>query len=489
VNPPHPWADLAETHSAVVVFFGEHAYKVKKPVRFDFLDFSTREARERAAHREVELNRRLAPDVYLGVADVVGADGEVCDHLVVMRRMPADRRLSTLVLSGAPLEAEVRAIARTIALFHADAPTDESIAVVGSPDRIEEKLARDFADLRGFAGRVFPVEALDEAEALARRYLRGRSALLEARVAEGWIRDGHGDLLADDIFCLPDGPRILDCLDFSDELRHGDVLADLAFLMMDLERLGAPALAAHLVASYHEYSGEHHPASLVDFYIAFRALVRAKVAAIRVDQGDASASRLANDLLALAISHLRRSRVALVLVGGAPGTGKSTLAKRLSADRGWPVLRTDVVRKELMGLRPENHAPAALAAGIYTEAVTERTYEEILVRARRALELGETVVLDASWCRADRRAEAGEVAAATASDLVELRCDLPPEVADSRLAQRAADGRDASDADSEIAAALRRAEEPWPTAVTLDTRASPREVAEQALAAIDRTVA
>ncbi len=126
---------------------------------------------------------------------------------------------------------------------------------------------------------------LDEVATRATRYVQGRTPLFAARVAQGWMRDGHGDLLADDIFCLADGPRVLDCLDFSDELRYGDVLADVAFLAMDLERLGAPELAARFVRLYDEFSGERHPASLVDYYIAFRALIRAKVSALRVDAG------------------------------------------------------------------------------------------------------------------------------------------------------------------------------------------------------------
>jgi aminoglycoside phosphotransferase family enzyme len=143
---------VAETHSAWVVFLGDRAYKLKKPVKLDLLDFSTREARERIAHREVELNRRLAPDVYLGVADVRGPDGRICDHLVVMRRMPAERRLSTLVEAGAPLDDQIRAIARAVAAFHAAAETSPAIAAAGAPEAILDKVERDLAELEVFAG-------------------------------------------------------------------------------------------------------------------------------------------------------------------------------------------------------------------------------------------------------------------------------------------------------------------------------------------------
>ncbi len=169
--------------------------------------------------------------------------------------------------------------------------------------------------------------------------------LFEARVAAGCVCDGHGDLLADDVFCLADGPRVLDCIDFSDQLRYGDVLADVAFLAMDLELLGAAELATRFLALYDELSGDRHPSTLVDYYVAFRALIRAKVSALRCEQGDEGARALATRFLDLALERLRQGRVVMVLVGGAPGTGKTTVAGALGHRRAWAVLRSDVVRK------------------------------------------------------------------------------------------------------------------------------------------------
>ena len=299
--------------------------------------------------------------------------------------------------------------------------------------------------------------------------------------------DGHGDLLADDVFCLADGPRVLDCLDFSDELRYGDVLADVAFLAMDLERLGAPQLGRWFVALYDEFSGEHHPASLIDYYIAFRALIRAKVSALRVEQGDERARPTAEQLLDLALDHLRRSRVALALVGGAPGTGKTTVAEALGLRREWAIVRSDVVRKELAGLDPRAPAPAGIGEGLYSQEMTTRTYDELLTRARLALELGQSVVLDASWTEAGFRKDAARVAETTSSDLIELRCEVDPEVADARVERRRAEGRDASDADRRVAAALRTAIDPWPGARTVDTSASRAAALEQARVATEAT--
>jgi aminoglycoside phosphotransferase family enzyme/predicted kinase len=472
-----------ETHSAVVVMLGDRAYKVKKPVALGFLDFSTREAREAVVHREVELNRRLAPDVYLGVADVLAPDGTPCDHLVVMRRMPDDRRLATLVRDGAATEDDMRDLARAIACFHAGAARSEEIAAAGAPDVVSGKVRRDLDELAKFASAPLPDATLSEVATLVRRYLGGRRPLLEARVGSGCICDGHGDLLADDVFCLPDGPRILDCIEFDDGLRHGDVLADVCFLAMDLEHLGSPELAARLLDWYVEFSDEHHPQSLVDYYIAFRALIRTKVACIRAEQGDADARARACELLELAAAHLRQARVRLVLVGGAPGTGKTTVAGGLADSLGWVLLRSDVVRKELAGLPAEADATAALGAGLYSEESSAATYAELLRRARRSLEHGEPVVLDASWARQRHRGLAREVADATVSDLVELCCEAPISVAAVRIGERRRRSLDASDATVDVARAVRAAFDPWPSAVVIDTTRPEAAALELALGA------
>jgi aminoglycoside phosphotransferase family enzyme len=307
MNGTAPWVELAETHSAVVFFVGDRAYKLKKPVRFDFLDFSTPERREGAVRRELALNRRIAPDVYLGVAEVRDVDGGILDHLLVMRRLPAERRLAALVRSNAVADEDLRGVARVVAAFHAAAHRGDNISAAASPESIRAKLDADLQELRDLPAGLLPRDEIEDIARRATRYVAGRARLFEQRVAAGWICDGHGDLLVDDVFLLADGPRVLDCLDFSDELRYGDVLADVAFLAMDLEQLGAATLAERFVDLYCELSGEHHPPSLVDYYVAFRALIRAKVSALRHEQGDETARTTALDLLELARNRLRRA--------------------------------------------------------------------------------------------------------------------------------------------------------------------------------------
>lgn len=477
-------AAVRETHVSTVFFVGDRVYKLKKPVKLDFLDFSTAAERERVCRREVELNRRLAPDVYLGVAEVLGTDGLPCDYLVVMRRMPDERRLSTLVQRQESVDECVRDVAREIAAFHTRAETSAVIAAAGSVDAVRANWESSFATMQPFVGSLFDAAVAARIEELARRYLDGRGPLFAARIARSKVRDGHGDLLADDIFCLDDGPRILDCIEFDDRLRYGDVLADVAFLAMDLERVGAADLGARFLAWYREFAAETYPETLAQHYIAYRAHVRSKVACMRASQGDVAASEQAGQLLQMTYDHLTRGRVVLALVGGLPGTGKSTLAGGLADRLGWTVLRSDEVRKDLAGLGHATRVAEDYGEGLYDRRTTAVTYRALLDRAHSLLELGEPVILDASWSASGWREKAGAVARETSSDLIELRCDAPIEVARERLAARARAGIDASDATSGIAARMAVTAETWPTAVTIDTSCGHEDAVTAGLAAV-----
>lgn len=477
-------AAIRETHSAVVVFLGDKAYKVKKPVDLGFLDFSTRERREAVCHREVELNRRLAPDVYLGVADVVGPDGAVCDHLVVMRRMPEDRRLSTLVASGAPVETELRRIAHVIARFHEAADAPSAALEAASRDALAARWEANLEVLERFAGPVVDSGEVTQVALLARRYLAGRGPLFADRIASGCARDGHGDLLADDIFCLDDGPRVLDCIEFDDALRFGDVLADVAFLAMDLERLGRSDLAALFLAAYRELTADTWPVSLAHHHVAYRAGVRAKVGCIRHGQAGGPAREEARLLLDLARRHLEAARVRLIVVGGLPATGKSTVAAGVADRLGAVHLRSDEVRKELAGLPAGARALAGVGEGIYDVRGTDATYAALLDRARLLLGMGESVVLDATFHEPRWRAAVTQLAADAVADLTALGCVVPVEVAAARAARRLEVGLDVSDAHEAVVRAMASTAVPWPDATIIDTNGAPDAAISAALAAI-----
>jgi hypothetical protein len=447
---------------------------VRKPVQFGFVDFRRREARRLDCEREVRLNRRLAPDVYLGVADVV-LEGEPVDHMVVMRRMPEGRRLARLARRRVGLDGCLHQVAGTLAEFHAGADRSPDISAAGSGEAQWAAWQANFAETAPFVGTVLDESTEEEIRRLAERWTSGRHAVLDRRIEEGRVCDGHGDLQAEDIFCLDDGVRILDCIEFSDRLRYGDVCADAAFLAMDLERLGRADAAVRFLADYQDLAGDHFPDVLVHYYCASRAYVRAKVCCLRYEQGDREADVEARQLQELARRHLRDARVRMVLVGGLPGSGKTTVAAGIGAATGWPVLSTDEVRRQTFPT--EGGPPGGHLGGRYDPVATQSVYLELLRRAEHSLASGESVVLDASWTGAERRRAARALADRTRSDLVELRCEAAPVVEDRRIARRLSRGTGPSEATPEVRAAMARATDPWPSAATIDTTGTTPEQA------------
>ena len=489
-------SEVVETHISTLFFVGDRAYKRKKPVRFGFLDFSTATRRRAACHREVALNRRLAPAVYLGVADVLDERGRP-DHLVVMRRMDPARRLAALVTARDPAaDLCVDAVADLLASFHRSAERSPSIDSAATAAAVARVWDDSTAELAPFVGRLLDASVLGEVTSAYRRFLGGRAALFDARIAAGWVCDGHGDLQAEDVFCTPDGPQILDCIEFDDRLRHADVLADIAFLAMDLERLGAGELAERLVERWAAQIGDpdvvHAP--LLHHYVAARAHVRAKVACLRAAQhppdspAAEAAAAVARQLLGRCADHLAAAEVRLVLVGGTPGSGKTTLASAVGEQRGWEVLHSDLLRKELAGVDPTSAAPGAGEgdAGIYRPELVAATYEALLDGAAQRLALGQTVVLDASWTTADQRARAAARARQCGATLIELRCACDPAVARQRVADRPVAAAGGSDATPEVADLLAARADPWPSAVAVDTSGDTAVGLAQALEAAGR---
>lgn len=478
---PRPFVAAAETHTGAVFFVGDRAFKLKKPVSFGFLDFSTPEARTTACRREVELNRRLAPDVYLGVAKLQEPGGRLPEPLVVMRRMPAERSLRRLAEGGADLEGTIQELADRLASFHAGADRSDIISRSASPLAVAARWQKNDERMRALSPAVFDPDTLSAVLAAAERYIAGRSALFARRITAGRIRDGHGDLLTDDIFCLDDGPRILDCLEFDDELRFCDVLADVASLAMDLEHIGRPDLAGSLLARYRDATGDDWPRSLAHHYVAYRAQVRALVAGLRFTQGDSGSGEDACRLLDQCRRHLTEGRARLVLVGGLPGSGKSTLSVPVAAALGATVVRSDELRKARAGLDPRSPAPAEVAPDLYRPEVTDATYRLLLAEARRLLTVGHNVVADATFADPRWRDEARQMAADVFADLDELRCVAPLEVLEERVARRTTVGADASDATVAVLGAFAASEEPWPGAATVDTSGPPEVATDVAL--------
>lgn len=471
ISPTSVGAEIRETHTGIVILVGGMAYKIKKPVVTNCLDFSTPELRESACAREVALNSRISHDSYIGVSHLTAPDGGSGEPVVVMRRYPDTARLSAMAKAKRVTKAHLDAIAEVLAGFHKRADRSPSIDEAGSLDTIVDRWDDTLATLEKYAGTVLAADDVRLIRTLATQFISGRAVLFAQRVADGRIIDGHGDLLASDIFCLPNGPVLLDCLEFDDQLRHVDGLDDAAFLAMDLEFLGRPDLGQYFMNRYVELSADTAPEPLRHFYIAYRALVRAKVDCSRFTQGQRSALGRATKHVAMALSHLGAATVRLVLVGGGPGAGKSTLARRISEDIGAQVISTDEVRHQLHRLGVISGGKGVLDGGLYTAENVNAVYDAVLRRARLSLASGHTVILDGTWRSPRHRLRAHQLAYEAGAPMVEFLCMAPLVTAQHRVATRH-DG--ISDAAGDIAAALGAEfvspDRGWGEAHVIDTR-------------------
>ncbi|WP_156669453.1 bifunctional aminoglycoside phosphotransferase/ATP-binding protein [Mycobacterium sp. E3339] len=477
-----PFLDLHETHTGVVILAGDRAYKAKKPVLTDFLDFRAPQQREHACRREVELNSRLSPDSYLGVAHLSDPAGGPPEPVIVMRRYRDEERLAAMAFRdpGQSVRDALDAIAGVLARFHRRAQRGPVISAQGEAEAIERRWRDNLSELRRYADASTPgvsAEAVPRIEHLATEFITGRAALFKNRVEDGRIVDGHGDLLADDIFWVDGKPALLDCLEFDDQLRYVDGIDDAAFLAMDLEFLGRNDLAAHFLERYAHHSGDTAPPSLREFYIAYRAVVRAKVDCVRQSQGKAAAAEDAARHLAIATAHLQTGTVRLALVGGNPGTGKSTVARGLAESFDAQLISTDDVRRELRDSGAIAGAPGVLNAGLYSPDQVAVVYETALRRAQRLLGGGHSVILDGTWRDPRTRESARRLATETHSALVEFVCAASADVAAERIKTRPAGN---SEVTPEIAAALAAGHADWNGAHRIDTSRRPDLVAREA---------
>jgi aminoglycoside phosphotransferase family enzyme/predicted kinase len=468
--------EVRHTHISVVFLAGCFAYKVKKPVNLGFLDFSTLDKRRHFCEEEVRLNRRLAPEVYLGVAPVsrtglgvkMEGRGEVVEWAVKMKRLPEEATLEKRLQCGQVEVGLLKALARKVASFHARAEGGEHIAAFGRFEVVARNARENFDQVAPQVGTTLSRAVFERLRGLTEEVLAGLRTLIESRADRGVPRDTHGDLHLDHVYLFPDRAPpadlvIIDCIEFNERFRFADPVADMAFLVMDLRFHGRRDLARAFAEEYFRASGDEEGRALLPFYVAYRAAVRGKVEGFELSEKEIpEAERIAaltkaraHWLLALGELETPGRRPCLVLVGGLPGTGKSTLAQGLAERAGFRLIRSDLVRKELAGLEPQESARSPFEEGIYAPAWSERTYAECLCRAEKLLFEGKRVIVDASFGEEKRRQAFLEAAARLAVPVVFMLCQADPEVIRRRLECRRGD---ASDADWFV---YRKAMERW----------------------------
>ncbi len=415
---PHPVSrvELIETHISWVFLAGDRVYKIKKPVDLGFLDFTTLERRRFFCEEEVRLNRRLTRDVYLGVAELRGRDGlgfgghgPADEVAVVMRRLPADAMLDRLIAEGRVPPGLLEEVGTIVARFHAGAATGGEIDELGGEPTVRANWEENFAQTAGLPADVLPEDWRETIRRYVTEFLGREAARLAARVRDHHSRDCHGDLQAQHV-CATEPIQIFDCIEFNHRFRYGDTAAEIAFLAMDLERLGRPDLAFRFLNAYLEESGDYGAVPLLDFYRAYRAYVRGKVLGFQLGARPGLAAD-ARRLFALAAAYARRSpRPRLVVTSGVIGSGKSTVARAVAARLGAVLVRTDAVRKRLAGVPLTERHAAAFGEGLYTAETSRRTYAELLRIAGGLLAAGWPVLLDGAFSSAADRDAARRLA-------------------------------------------------------------------------------
>lgn len=445
---PHPPAEvtLVETHISWVFFAGDLVYKVKKPVRFPFLDFTGLGERRRFCEEEVRLNGALAPGVYRAVLPVarageglkIGGAGEPVEWAVEMRRLPADGMLDRLLRNGPPGNALLDSIARLLARFHAGAPTGAGVDGFAEPEALRARVFETIDEGR----RSMPPELHAYFAMYFDRFLREERPLLERRIREGRIREGHGDVHAGNVCVAPEGVVVYDRIEFSRAFRCGDVAYEIAFLAMDLDRHGFFDAARRFVQRYAEEARDPEMPRLVRFYKTHRALIRGVVH--RLQGREEEALRY----LSLAAGYLLPP--SLLLACGLPATGKSRFAREFGEAVESVVLRSDAVRKELLGIAPGERWKGGFREGPYSPEATDRTYAELLERAKRALEEGRTVVVDATFPSPLRRSPFRAMARRRGAPFLLAHLTAPEGEIRRRMEERARDRGEISDAGMEV---------------------------------------
>ena len=446
----HPAASvrLIETHISWVFIAGDYAYKIKKPVDFGFLDFSTLAKRRFCCNEEIRLNRRLAPDIYLDVVPVTDAGiddtGDVHEWAVRMRAFPSD---TTLDREAAVTPGQIDAIADRVARFHSEIEHAPASTEYGSPEAAMYPVRENFRQTRGMAG--LPEAGLDRLEDWSEaEYLRLHDHFA-TRKTNGCIRECHGDLHLGNIAWVNDAPLIFDCIEFNPNLRFVDVISEVAFLCMDLIARGMEALAWRFLNRYLEHTGDYAGLAALRFYLVYRAMVRAKVAGLRAGQGDQAAQAESLRYLDLAERLSRPGQTALLLMHGYSGSGKTWLSQQLLEGLGAIRVRSDVERKRLHEL----HALAdskETAGDIYTPEATRRTFETLKTQAARLLAEGYIVIVDATFLGRNLRTTFIELAESSRVDwqLVSLPTDV--ELLRQRISHRLNRADDASEADLDV---------------------------------------
>lgn len=464
---------VEETHISRVFLTGDFVYKIKRPVDFGFLDYTTLEKRRHHCKQEVLLNHRLSEDVYLDVVTItleprgyaLNGSGKPVEYAVKMRQLPRERTMLQILRRGELSLNMVHDLARVLTQFYEKTEKGPEIDAMGSRELIWVNIEEDFVQTNPFVFTILDKLKFSKMHRWVRTFLNAQAELFDRRIETGRIRDCHGDLRLGHIY-FADSIQIIDCIEFNERFRYGDIASDLAFLAMDLDYNAFADIGQKLLAGYAQLAGDPEIFLVLDFYKCYRAHVRCKVECMRYGQGDLLqkeaqlAKERAQRYFDLAYAYAYSfSRQTLWIVCGLSGSGKSTIATELAKRLNVRCHSSDVVRKKLFGLSPEQPVVTAFGEGIYTPAATDITYEQLLLEARKDLFRGKSVIVDATFGKLQYRDEAQRLAEHMAANVIFVECRCSESLLRQRLTARA-EKKSVSDARLQHLEAQRQAFEP-----------------------------
>jgi hypothetical protein len=437
-----------------VFLTGDYVYKVKKPVDLGYLDYTSLEKRRFFCYQELNLNRRLCPDVYLEVVPIVekdgkialGGSGKIIEYAVKMRQLPQERMMDFLLENDQVSPAMVRRVAEKLALFHAKALTNQEISQYGAIELIDFNCQENFTQTGKYLGISLSAGQYQKIKSYTETFIRENKDLFHQRASQGRVKDCHGDLHSAHV-CFVDDICIYDCIEFNDRFRYSDVASEVAFLAMDLDYHQQPFLSRCFIQNYVEISHDEELLKLVDFYQCYRAYVRGKVESFKLDDPFINAEekelalKRARKYFALAHAYAQGSPLpSLIITAGLVGTGKTSLSKALGEQIEAEVISSDVVRKRLAGLPLAERHFDEFERGLYTEDSSRKTYDRMLVEAEERLTQEQSVILDASFREAKERAKARELAEKFGAAFLLTECVLDESEVKRRLKQRLQEG-------------------------------------------------
>ncbi len=463
--------ELVQTQMSFVFLTDDYVYKVKKAVNLGYLDYTTQEKRQFYCQREVELNRRLCPEVYLGVVPItrdrgtilIEGRGEIIEHAVKMRRLPQQAMMDVLLANNQLTPKMITSVAQKLAEFHQKAETNANISAFGEIDIITQNTEENFTQTERYIGSTISSQKYQHIKDYTDSFIEQNTPLFGKRTKNGRIRDCHGDLHAAHI-CFSNDICIYDCIEFNDRFRYCDVASEVAFLAMDLDHYGRADLSHSFVDAYVAQSQDRGLLELLNFYKCYRAYVRGKVESFKFDDlyiapaEKRQTLEIASSYFDLAHAYTR-SRPILFITTGLVGTGKTVLAQALAKRLGLAVISSDVTRKQLASIPITEHHFEEFDTGIYSPEFSRKTYDKMFSETKQVLGDGGSVIIDASFIKVGERLKAKELTEEMSADFFIIECTLDEEGIKQRLAQRL-EQETISDGRWEIYAPQKRAFDP-----------------------------